>query len=181
MFVTFDDGLTVTIIVGTPKNFEYLMTKDRVNFYGPGLHWIIVKKLTIEIIYEAIQGYMDARPNGYWLKLYYFWNDVDTTIFDLLDPLEMDESDQLNLFIKLDQLKTQLNKLNKIEESEKLNLITNSNKLLKLLENFNFNSEKSTLQLDQQLTLVEKYLNFTKALLGFTSLLAIYQILEIFS
>jgi hypothetical protein len=53
--------------------------------------------------------------------------------------------------------------------------------LLKLLENFNFNSEKSSLQLDQQFTLAEKYLNFTKALLGFTSLLAIYQILEIFS
>jgi hypothetical protein len=36
-------------------------------------------------------------------------------------------------------------------------------------------------QLDQQLALAEKYLNFTKALLGFTSLLAIYQVLEIFS
>jgi len=78
-------------------------------------------------------------------------------------------------------LKTQLNKLNKTEESEKLNLTTNSNQLLKLLENFNLNSEKSSLQIDQQLTLAEKYLNFIKALLVFTSLLAIYQIFEIFS
>lgn len=81
----------------------------------------------------------------------------------------------------MDQLKTQLNKLNKTEESEKLNLTTNSNQLLKLLENFNLNSEKSSLQIDQQLTLAEKYLNFIKALLVFTSLLAIYQIFEIFS
>ena len=181
VFVRFEDGLMVTIIVGTPKNLEYLMAKDQVNFYGPGLPWIIVKELTVETIHEAIQGYMDDRPNGYWLKLYYFWNDIDTTIFDPLDPLEMDESVQLNLFIKLDQLKTQLKKRYEIEESEKLNLITNLNKSLKLLENFKSNSEKSGLQLDQQLALAEKYLNFTKALLVSTSLLAIIQIFEIFS
>jgi hypothetical protein len=55
----------------------------------------------------------------------------------------MDESVQLNLFIKLDQLKTQLKKHYEIEESEKL--------------------------------------NFTKALLVSTSLLAVIQIFEIFS
>jgi hypothetical protein len=181
VFVTFEDGLVVTIIVGTPKNLEYLMAKDQVNFYGPGLPWIIVKKLTVETIHEAIQGYMDDYPNGYWLKLYYFWNDVDTTIFDSLDPLEMDESVQLNLFIKLDQLKTQLGKRYEIEESEKLNLITNLNKSLKLLENFKWNSEKRGFQLDQQLALADKYLNFIKALLVFISLLAIIQISEIFS
>jgi len=48
----------------------------------------------------------------------------------------MDESVHLNLFIKLDQLKTQLKNRYEIEESEKLNLITNLNKSLKLLENF---------------------------------------------
>lgn len=163
VFVTFKDGLSVTIIVGTPKNLEYLMAKDRVNFYGPGLPWIIVKELTVEIIHEAIKGYMEDGRNGYWLKLYYFWNDLDTTIFDPLDPLEIDESTQLNLFIKLDQLKTELNKS------------------LKLLENLKSNSEKSQFQLDEQLALVEKYLNFTKALLLFTSLLAIIQIFDIFS
>ena len=152
VFVTFEDGLMVTIIVGTPKNLEYLMAKDQVNFYGPGLPWIIVKKLTVETIHEAIQGYMDDCPNGYWLKLYYFWNEINTNIFDSLDPLEMDESVQLNLFIKLDQLKTQLEKRYEIEESEKLNLITNLNKSLKLLENFKSNSEKPGFQLDQQLT-----------------------------
>ena len=181
VFVRLDDGLTVTIIVGTPKNFEYHMAKDQVNFYGPGLPWLIVKELTVETIHEAIQGYMDDCPNGYWLKLYYFWNDIDTTIFDPLDPLEMDESVQLNLFIKLDQLKTQLKKRSEIEESEKLNLITNLNKSLKLLENFKSNSEKSGLQPDQQLALAEKYLNFTKALLVSASLLAIIQIFDIFS
>ena len=108
VWVTFKDGLTVSIIVGTPKNLEYQMAKDRVNFYGPGLPWIIVKELTVETIHEAIQGFMDDSPNGYWLKLYYFWNDVDQTIFDSLDPLDLDESIQLNLFIKLDELRAEL-------------------------------------------------------------------------
>ena len=92
----------------------------------------------------------------------------------------MDESVQLNLFVKLDQLKTQLKKRYEIEESEKLNLITNLNISLKLLENSNSNSKKSGLQLDQQFVLAEKYLNFSKALLVSTSLLAILQILKIF-
>lgn len=124
LFITFENGVTVTIIVGTPKNFDYIMSKDKTNFYKPGLPWIIVKELTIEIIHEAIQAYMADRPNGYWLKVYHFWNEIDTSVFDSLESLELDESDQLNL-------------------------ITNSNKLLKLLENFNFNSEKLSLQLDQ--------------------------------
>jgi len=134
--VTFKDSLTVPIIVGTPKNLDYLMAKDQINFYERGLPWIIVKELTVEIIHEAIQGYMKASPNGYWLKLYYFWNDIDQRIFDPLDPLKLDAADQLNLFIKLDQLKTELKKHYEIEESKKLN------KSLKLLENFKSNSEK---------------------------------------
>ena len=163
VFVTFKDGLTVAIIVGTPKNLEYLMAKDRVNFYGPGLPWIIVKELTVETIHDAIQGYMDESPNGYWLKLYYFWNDLDTTIFDPLDPLEIDESTQLNLFIKLDQLKTELNQSSK------------------LLENLKSNSENSQFQLDKQVAITEKYLNFIKAILLFMSLVSIIQISYIFS
>ena len=163
VFVTFKDGLEVTIIVGTPKNLEYLMAKDRVNFYGPGLPWIIVKELTVETIHDAIQGYMDESPNGYWLKLYYFWNDLDTTIFDPLDPLEIDESTQLNLFIKLDQLKTELNQSSK------------------LLENLKSNSENSQFQLDKQVAITEKYLNFIKAILLFMSLVSIIQISYIFS
>ena len=163
VFVTFKDGLTVTIIVGTPQNLEYQMTKIQSNFYGPGLPWVIVKELTPEIINEAIQGYMDSCPNGYWLKLYYFWNDLDTTIFDSLDPIELDESIQLNLSIKLDQLRNELRKCYETEEADKLNLIT-----------------KLEFQLSEQLTLTEKYLNFIKALLLFISLLVIIQVFCIF-
>lgn len=89
--IIFKNRLTATIIVGTPKNFEHLIAKDRVNFYGSRLSWVIVKELTVETIHEIIQGYMYDCPNGYWLKLYYFWNELNTTIFYLLNPLETDE------------------------------------------------------------------------------------------
>lgn len=35
---------------------------------------------------------MDDYRNSYKLKLYYFWNDLDNTIFDPLDSLKIDES-----------------------------------------------------------------------------------------
>jgi len=82
--VTLQDGFTLTIIVGTPKNLQYLMEKDKVNFYGLGLPWIIVQKLTKEIIQEAIKAYMNDQPEGYWLKLYHFATDIDIAVFNQL-------------------------------------------------------------------------------------------------
>jgi hypothetical protein len=60
VFVTLQDEFSLTIVVGTPKNLQYLMEKGKVNFYGPGLPWIIVQKLTKGIIQEAIEAYMDG-------------------------------------------------------------------------------------------------------------------------
>jgi predicted DNA-binding protein len=82
VFVTLQDGFPLTIVVGTPKNLQYLMEKDKVNFYGPGLPWIIVQKLTKEIIQEAIKAYIDDKPEGYWLKLYHFAPDIDIAVFE---------------------------------------------------------------------------------------------------
>ena len=178
--VTFNDGLTVTVIVGTTQNLEYQMTKTQSNYYEPGLPWIIVKELTPEIINEAIEGYLNSCPNGYWLKLYYFWNDLDITIFDSLDPIELDESIQLNLSIRLEQLETEFRKHYKAEEAGKLNLVTKLDKSLILFETLKSNSEKLQFQLSEQLTLTEKYLNSIKALLLFMSLLLIIQVFHIF-
>ena len=92
VFVTLQDGFSLTIIVGTPKNLQYLMEKDKVNFYGPGLPWIIVQKLTKEIIQEAIKAYIDDKPEGYWLKLYHFATDIDIAVFNQIQAQEIKES-----------------------------------------------------------------------------------------
>lgn len=45
------------MVVATAKNIESLMNKERINYFEPGYPFIIVKKLTKEIIYESIQAY----------------------------------------------------------------------------------------------------------------------------
>jgi hypothetical protein len=127
--VTFEDGFCLNVIVGTLQNMHYLMEKDEVNFWKPCLPWVIVKKLTREIIYEAIHAYKDARPNGYWLKLYYFAPDIDITVFDQLQAQEIKEAAELELLVGLDDLKADINKLDKLEKSEKLNLVARFEKL----------------------------------------------------
>jgi hypothetical protein len=89
VFVTLQDGFSLTIIVGTPQNLQYLMEKDKVNFYGPGLPWIIVQKLTREIIQEAIKAYIEDKPDAYWLKLYHFATDIDIAVFNQLQAQEI--------------------------------------------------------------------------------------------
>ena len=134
VFVTLQDGFPLTIVVGTPKNLQYLMEKDKVNFYGPGLPWIIVQKLTKEIIQEAIKAYIDDKPEGYWLKLYHFATDIDISVFNQIQDQEIKESVQFNLLIGLDDLKDKINKLDNLEKSD---LVASLDKLYKDLRILN--------------------------------------------
>jgi len=57
VFVELEDAYTYTVVVATAKNIESLMDKERINYFEPGCPFIIVKKLTKEIISEAIKAY----------------------------------------------------------------------------------------------------------------------------
>ena len=92
---------------------------------------MIVQKLTKEIIHEAIQAYKDARPNGYWLKLYYFATDSDITVFDQLQAQEIKRAAKLELQVGLDDLKAKINELDNLDKSNKSGLIASLNKLCK--------------------------------------------------
>ena len=82
VFVELEDGYTYTVVVATAKNIESLMDKEGMNYFEPGYPFIIVKKLTKEIISKAIQAY--ASDEAYWLKLYYFAGKVDIAVFNQL-------------------------------------------------------------------------------------------------
>ena len=57
------------------------MDKEKTNFLLPGYPLIIVKKLTKEIIIEAITEY--ASSNGvYWLKFYHFAGNISDDMLD---------------------------------------------------------------------------------------------------
>ena len=118
VFIKLQEDFTAIVIVGTPKNLQYIMEKDKRNFYGPALPWIIVRKLTKEVITEAIQAYIDHKPEGYWLKLYHFANKIDIAALNKLRDQEIQESVQFKLLSDLDDLKRKINKLNSLEKSD---------------------------------------------------------------
>lgn len=94
VFVESEDAYTYTVVVATAKNIESLMDKERMNYFEPGPPFIIVKKLTKEIISEAIQAY--ASDEAYWLKLYHFAGEVDTAVFNQLQAEHMDYLKELD-------------------------------------------------------------------------------------
>ena len=80
IFVELEDGFSYTMVVGTPKNLLYLMEKDDKNYCEPGIPMIIVKKLTKEIILEAVTAFCDG--NAYWFKEYYLSGCFDMNMMD---------------------------------------------------------------------------------------------------
>jgi hypothetical protein len=96
VFVELENNYIYTVVVATTKNIEYLMDKEKMNYFEPGHPFIIVKKLTVEIIEETLKSY--AENDAYWLKLYHFASKINETVFDKLQAeylkeLELDELD----------------------------------------------------------------------------------------
>jgi YHS domain-containing protein len=92
VFVELQDGFTYNVIVSTPKNLEAIMNGTdvafaniwrKVNYFRPGPPFIIVKKWTKDIIEEALTAYAQ-EDDGYWLKFYYFSDEMNKTVFDEL-------------------------------------------------------------------------------------------------
>ena len=94
VFVELEDGYTYTVVVATAKNIESLMDKEGMNYFEPGYPFIIVKKLTKEIISEAIEAY--ASDEAYWLKLYHFAGKIDTAVFNQLQAEHMEYLKELD-------------------------------------------------------------------------------------
>ena len=63
VFVKLEDGSQYTVVVGTPKIFLTLMNREGVDFLEPGCPFIIVRKLTMEVIEKAIHAH--TQDNAY--------------------------------------------------------------------------------------------------------------------
>jgi hypothetical protein len=97
VFVTLENGRSYTVIVGTYQNILSLLNQENSNFLPPGEPIIMVRKLTMAIIEEAIQAYATCR-DAHWLKLYHFATFIEPSMFDTLEKSE-DAG-----FIELDEL-----------------------------------------------------------------------------
>ena len=71
VFVTLENDAYYLIEVTTPKFFYTLMEKFKSNFVPPSYPYVIVSKLTDDIIRAAIQEFIDTKEDSYWLKLYH--------------------------------------------------------------------------------------------------------------
>jgi hypothetical protein len=132
VFVELEDDYIYTVVVATAKNIESLMDKEKMNYFEPGCPFIIVKKLTKESITEAIEAY--ASDDAYWLKLYHFAGKVDTAVFDQLQAKHIKESTEFELLCGLDDLKNEIDKLDKLDNAEKSKLVAGLEKLSQLLD-----------------------------------------------
>jgi hypothetical protein len=71
-----ENGLNYVVVVGTPKNLLRLMENEKSNFLSPGDPIVVVKKMTKEVVEEAIQAYADDE--AHYLKFYAAELDIKT-------------------------------------------------------------------------------------------------------
>lgn len=83
-----------TVVVATPRNIEFLMQKEEMNYFEPGHPFVLVKRLTKDIIVETLTAYVEENES-YWLKFYHFADDIDPAIFDQLQAEHIEELKKL--------------------------------------------------------------------------------------
>lgn len=109
VFVTLEDDygteeFSYCIEVITPQFLSVLMDDNNGNFLPPQDPYIIVSKLTNDIIKAAIQSFIDEDDDLYWLKLYHLT--ASLTIEEINEILERKEKEQISLDSKIN-LKTE--------------------------------------------------------------------------
>jgi hypothetical protein len=80
------------VVVATQKNILTLMDNENIDFLSPGDPTIIIRKMTKEVIEEAIQAY--AEDDAYYLKFYAA--SLDTKRLDLLKNQKIERSKLLD-------------------------------------------------------------------------------------
>lgn len=86
-------GYVYTVVVSTPNDLIAEMNERGANFLNGRGPTIFVKKLTEEIIMEALQAY--AVDDAYWLKLYQFADSIDISV---LNEMEKNHEEKWKLF-----------------------------------------------------------------------------------
>ena len=127
-----EDGYTFTVSIATTKNLLQRMDQEKSNFSNPSELVIVVRKLTQEIITEALEAY--AEDNAFWLKLHQFASKIDISVFDELQAKHVKESIEFNLLSGLDDLEKEINKFDKLNNAQKSNLAAKIEKLAQLLD-----------------------------------------------
>lgn len=126
-----EDGYTFTVPIATTKYLLQRMDEEKCNFSKPNELVIVVRKLTPEIISEALEAY--AEDNAFWLKLHQFADEIDISIFDELQAKHVKELIESKILSGLDDLEEDIKKLDNLNNAQKSNLAAKIEKLAQLL------------------------------------------------
>lgn len=108
------------------------MDQEKSNFSNPSDLVIVVRKLTQEIITEALETY--AEDNTFWLKLHHFASEIDISVFDELQVKRVKKLIEFNLLCGLDDLENEINKFDNLNNAQKSNLTARIEKLAQFLD-----------------------------------------------
>ena len=105
VFVTLEDDsgteqLPYIVEVTTPQFLSTLMEREKSDFLSPGYPYIIVSKLTDDIIKASIQSFINTEDDSYWLKLYHITATLN--IEDINELLDQKEQENIELDAKID-------------------------------------------------------------------------------
>ena len=95
------DDFAYTVEVTTPQCLSYFIEKSGSSFLPPYVPYIIVSKLTDEIIHAAIQSFIDTEDDSYWLKLYH--TAATLQIEDLNEILYRKKQEEIELEAKIEK------------------------------------------------------------------------------
>lgn len=127
-----ENGYTFTVSIATPKYLLQRMDGEKSNFSKPNDLFIVVRKLTQEIISETLEAY--AENDAFWLKLQAFASEIDISVLDALQAKHVKESIEFNLLCKLDDLEKDINELDELNNAQKSNLAAKIEELAQLLD-----------------------------------------------
>jgi hypothetical protein len=100
VIVTLENDTSYLVEVATLEFLSTLMEKGDSGFVPAGYPYIIVSKLTDEIIRAAIQEFIDAEEDSYWLKLYHIT--ATLKIKDIDEILDRKEKENMELEAEID-------------------------------------------------------------------------------
>ena len=94
------DEFCYVVEVTTPEFLSSQMKESKSDFLPPDYPYIIVSKLTKEIIEAAIQSYVDEEEDSFWLKLYCLPAILE--IEDINKILDQKKQESIELDAKID-------------------------------------------------------------------------------
>lgn len=127
-----EDGYTFTVSIATPKYLLRRMDEEKSNFSKPNDLFIVVRKLTQEIITETLEAY--AEGDAFWLKLQAFSYSIDISVFDELQAKHVKEGIEFDVLDGLEDLETEINKFDTLNNAQKSYLTAKIEKLAQLLD-----------------------------------------------